>query len=122
MYHLAPLMRFLLFCHVPMVLVYIVLQPSTWNMKRLQFLPRRSSELARTIAGMPRARAPAAAVLSRVRRVKRVWSRAEAMGVLPLRGSRLWQVGGRRRPPAPVVNPDARALSRASRGRHVSRS
>src|SRR3989304_1686031 len=46
MYHLAPLIRFLLFCHVPMVLVYIVLQPSTWNMKRLQLAPRSASELA----------------------------------------------------------------------------
>ena len=46
MYHLAPRIRFLLRCQSPMVLVYIVLQPSTWNMKRLQFLPRSSSELA----------------------------------------------------------------------------
>jgi hypothetical protein len=32
--------------------------------------------------------------LEQGRRVKRVWSsRAEAMGVLPLPGSRLWQLG-----------------------------
>src|SRR3990170_2912750 len=223
MYHLAPLMRFLLFCHVPMVLVYIVLEPSTWNMKRLQLAPRRASELApelmkttfkrlacspmasaeaelisptrqrtlsrsmsfcalvtatpgltlssaisstfrprtppavlvsstaiwaalnpyspnwprkpvrgvrcptrmvsgwaRTMAGMPRATAPAAAVLSRARRVRRGWSsRAEAMGVLPLRGRGCGRVGGRRPPPARVVNPETGALSRGSLGEVV---
>ena len=45
MYHFAPLILFSAFCHEPIVFVYIVLQPSMWNMKRLQFLPRSSSEL-----------------------------------------------------------------------------